>query len=83
MCRGGGQVVSVLAFYSDNPSLNPAEAYSFSVKIVFEKTKNKQKIGRGWPIFYNLAIWVSWTFISQAKVYTTPLSLQKALSQIV
>ena len=51
MCRGGGQVVSVLAFYSDNPSLNPAEAYSFSVKIVFEKTKNKQKIGRGWPIF--------------------------------
>ena len=27
--RGGGQVVSVLAFHSNNPSLNPAEAYSF------------------------------------------------------
>ena len=26
--RGGGQLVSVLAFYSDVPSLNPAEAYS-------------------------------------------------------
>ena len=26
---GGGQVVSVLAFYSNNPCLNPAEAYSF------------------------------------------------------
>ena len=24
--RGGGQVVSVLAFYSDDPSSNPAEA---------------------------------------------------------
>ena len=30
---GGGQVVSVLAFYSDNPSSNPAEAYSVSCKI--------------------------------------------------
>ena len=31
--RGGGQVVSVLAFYSDDPSSNPAEAYNFSCKI--------------------------------------------------
>ena len=27
--RGGGQVVSVLTFHSDDPSSNPAEAYSF------------------------------------------------------
>ena len=27
--RGGGQVVSVLVFYPDNPSSNPAEAFSF------------------------------------------------------
>ena len=27
--RGGGQVVSVLAFYSDDPSSNPADAYIF------------------------------------------------------
>ena len=25
---GGGQVVSVLAFYSDDPSSNPAEVYN-------------------------------------------------------
>ena len=36
-------MVSVLAFNSDNPSSNPAEAYSFSVKIVFEKKRIKQK----------------------------------------
>ena len=40
---GGGQVVSVLAFFSDDPSSNPAEAYSFFCKIVFEKSENKQK----------------------------------------
>ena len=27
--RGGGQVVSVHAFYSDDSSSNPAEAYSY------------------------------------------------------
>ena len=40
----GGQVVSVFSFYSDDQSLNPAEAYSlFSVKFVFEKNENKQR----------------------------------------
>ena len=33
--RGGGQVVSELAFYSNYPSLNPAEAY----KIVSRKMR--------------------------------------------
>ena len=43
--RGGVQVVSVLAFFSDDPSSNPAEAYSFfSIKLVYEKIKNKQKV---------------------------------------
>ena len=42
---GGGQVVSMLAFYYNNTSLNPAEAYSFSVKFVFEKNIR----GQGWP----------------------------------
>ena len=46
--RGGGQVVSALAFYSDDPSSNPADAYRFSVQIVFEKMKiNKKKAGVG------------------------------------
>ena len=39
MGRGGRQVVSII----DNLSSNPADAYSFSVKFVFEKTENKQK----------------------------------------
>ena len=39
--RGGGQVVSVLAFYSDDLSSNPADTYSFSVQFVFEKNENK------------------------------------------
>ena len=30
---GGGQVVSMLAFYSDDPSSNPTNAYSFFCKI--------------------------------------------------
>ena len=42
MGRGGGQVVTVHAFYSDNPSSNPADVYSFSVKYVFEKNENYQ-----------------------------------------
>ena len=41
--RDGGQLVSVLAFYSSDPSSNLAEAYNFSVKFVIEKNENKQK----------------------------------------
>ena len=44
--RGGGQVVSVFAFYSDDPSLSPAEAYSFFCNNLCLK---RTKIGRGWP----------------------------------
>ena len=36
----------MLAFYSDNPSSNPAEAYSFSVKLCLKRTKiNKKETG--------------------------------------
>ena len=31
--HGGGQVVSVLTFLSDDPSSNPADVYSFFCKI--------------------------------------------------
>ena len=49
--RGGGEVVSVLAFYSDDLRSNPTDPYSFfSVKFVFEKNENKQKRGLCWPI---------------------------------
>ena len=39
MGRGGGQVVSVLNFYSDDPSSKPANTNSFYVKFV----KNKKE----------------------------------------
>ena len=40
--RGGCQVVSVLAFYSDDPSSIPAEACSFFCKILcLKRTKIK------------------------------------------
>ena len=48
MGRGGGQVFSVLAFYSDDPSSNPAEVYNFSVKLILKRTKiNKKEAGVG------------------------------------
>ena len=40
--RGGGQVVSVLAFYSDEHSSIPAEVHSLLCKL-FEKNENKEK----------------------------------------
>ena len=36
-------MVSVLAFYSDDSSLDPAEASIFFVKSAIEKNNNKQK----------------------------------------
>ena len=46
-------VISVLTLYSDDPSSNPAEAYSFFRKIVFEKNKNKRKEAGVGPLFLN------------------------------
>ena len=39
MGRGGGLVFSILAFYSDDPSLNPAGYLNF----LYEKTKINEK----------------------------------------
>ena len=39
----GGQVVSMLTFYSDNPSSNPAKAYCFFCKICVWKEQNSTK----------------------------------------
>ena len=44
---GGGLVVSVLAFQSNDQILNPAEANSFNVKILFQKNENKQQVKAG------------------------------------
>ena len=44
--RGGGQVVSVLAFYYDDLTSNLADVYSFSVNMCLKRTKiNKKRPG--------------------------------------
>ena len=51
MGRGGGQVVSVLAFYSEWSELESRWSQKFFCKIVFERNENKQKgVGVG-PLF--------------------------------
>ena len=48
MGRSGGQVVSEIGFYSDDPSSNPAEVYSFSVILCLKRTKiNEKETGVG------------------------------------
>ena len=48
----GGQAVSILAFFSEDSSANPAEAYiSFSVKFAFKKNK-KRPLGRSLNFCY-------------------------------
>ena len=45
MGRGGGLVVSVPAFYSDDPSSNPA---GYLINFLYEKTKiNEKEAGVG------------------------------------
>ena len=45
-----GYVVSVLTFFSDNPSSNSAEVYTFYAKNGVEKSTNKQKDGGVGPL---------------------------------
>ena len=47
MGRGGGQVVSVLALYSNDLSSNPDEVYSFYSEKLFEMNENKKVTGDG------------------------------------
>ena len=47
--RGGGQDVSVLDFYSDDPSSIPSEVYSFFCIIFLKRTKLNKR-GWSWPI---------------------------------
>ena len=60
-------MVSVLAFYSDNPSSNPAEVYNFSVKLLLKRTKiNKKEAGVG-PFFYNTLLLSHKLFFAKFK----------------
>ena len=47
LTRGLGKVVSVLAFSSGDPSLNPVEVYAYFCKNELKELKR----GREWPIF--------------------------------
>ena len=49
-------MVSVLAFYSDDPSSNLAEVYNVSVKLLLKRTKiSKKEAGVG-PFFLKKTI---------------------------
>ena len=39
--RGGGQVVSVLALYSDDTTSNPAVVYNYSAKLYLKSMKKR------------------------------------------
>ena len=43
---GGGNVVTLLTFYSDDPSLNPAELYNFKCKNYSRLEQKQTKWGR-------------------------------------
>ena len=54
-----GQVVSMLASYSDEVCSNPTDVYSFSDEFVLEKNENKQKEAGVSPFLKNSAESVS------------------------
>ena len=43
--RGGGQVVSVVIFYSNDLSLNPAEVFIFCSKLLEKNERNEKEFG--------------------------------------
>ena len=49
-------MVSVLALFSDDPSSNPADAYSFFCKICVEKNKKRLRLAQ-FLIFHFVIIW--------------------------
>ena len=68
---GGGRVVSLLAYYSDNPSLNPAEAYN-----LFRFSCLKRKRGRGLPIATKSSQTDLLLFKSRRTILDNPLRMR-------
>ena len=52
---GGGLVVNVLAFYSNDPSLNPLQPSVFSVKSCLKRTKINKK--RPASVHFKKTLW--------------------------
>ena len=59
MGRGVAQVVTVFAFFSDDPSSNPTDVYSFSVEFMFEKTKKRPGFAHFLIFVLNLSLSLS------------------------
>ena len=66
---GGGRVVSLLAYYSDNPSLKPAEAYNL---FLFSCLKRK----RGLPIATKSSQTDLLSFKSRRTILDNPLRMR-------
>ena len=72
---GGGQVVSMLVFYTNDPSLNPAEAYNFYyAKNCLKERKNKKETGKG---HFYFDIPVLFFFIFVFSIHLTVCSIKK------
>ena len=56
MGRGGGQGVSVLALYSNDPSSNPAEANSYRYRYRYVKNKANPDLFMLIFVFYNRSV---------------------------
>ena len=71
-------MVSVLAFYSNDPSSNPAGYLNF----LYKKTKINEKEAGGWPIFKKTKLSPSWqttsieVFCAQQQLSLKHLSLE-------
>ena len=63
-------MVSVLAFFSDEPSSNPNEVHNFSVKIDAEKNENKPKEAGIGPFLKNKQILELRDYVVLKKIHT-------------
>ena len=74
-------MVSVLAFYSDDLSLNPSDAYSLFCKFVFEKNENNSK-KRPWllPLVYRCSLDKRFSQCKLLLIEITVFALYEAIS---
>ena len=82
-------MVSVLALFSNDPSSNPADAYSFSIQFVFEKNENKNKKRPGLAHFlkmenlYKISYSAPWCSNRVIAITYTASSFELPLNLIV
>ena len=74
--RGGGQVVSVITLYSDDPSVNPTKVYIFVVQIALNERK-LMKRGPGMAICQL----TTWVFVCQIIIIIRKCKSQKPVER--